>query len=46
MALKIKVNRNKIQYPDKVWIPMRDFTQYAMTPKGPPPQGIDEIEGS
>ena len=46
MALKVKVNRNKAQDPSQVWIPIRDFAQYSGTPKGPPPQGIDETEGS
>ena len=51
MTLKVKVNRNKAQDPNHVWIPVGDFIHYSgtvstmRTPKGPS-HGIDETEGS
>jgi len=47
MALNVKVDRNKAQDPNQVWIPIADSPQYAAPApaKGPPPQGIDKTEG-
>lgn len=45
MALNVKVDRNKAQDSNQVWIPIADSPQYAAPPQGPPPQGINKTEG-